>query len=83
MSLSALPGEGLVGVAASRKIGSHARRNRVKRRIREIARLAHGSLKGLDTVVIAKTAADGAGFEELQNEFLELIDELERRWEKR
>lgn len=83
MTLSALPGEGLVGVAASRKIGSHARRNRVKRRIREIARLVHERLKGLDTVVIAKTAADGAGFEELQSEFLELIDELERRWEKR
>lgn len=80
--LSALPGEGAVGVGTSKKIGCHARRNRVKRRIREAARSLHSRLEEWDSVVIAKASAAEAGLEELKDEFSELIDELERRWEK-
>ena len=51
--------EGRLGLAVSkRQIRSAARRNRVKRRIRESFRRARGRLGGLDVVVLTKRGVD-------------------------
>jgi ribonuclease P protein component len=77
-----LSGSGAVGVATARKIGCHARRNRVRRRVREVARLNLPKFSSWDSVIVAKVSADQAEFESITKDLTQLIDELERRWEK-
>lgn len=77
-----LSGTGAVGVTTARKIGNRARRNRVRRRVREVARLNHTKFSNWDSVIVAKASADHAEFEAICNDLAQLIDELERRWEK-
>jgi ribonuclease P protein component len=62
------------GVTVSRRIGSSVRRNRVKRRIREIQRLNRARLlPAYDIVTIAKRGARTATYAELESEFLNLV----------
>jgi ribonuclease P protein component len=77
-----LPGTGHVGVTTSKSIGSRARRNRTKRRIREAARIHGDRLATKDSIVLGRNSAEKAPFEDVARNLGELIDELERRWEK-
>lgn len=69
-------------MTTSRKIGNRARRNRVKRRIREAARSHQLRLANWDSVILARESADNADFKRITGDLGELINELERRWEK-
>jgi ribonuclease P protein component len=61
------------GFITSRKIGNAVRRNRVRRRLREIVRKNQPRLCGkIWIVIIAKTAAAGATFQALEDEWLRL-----------
>jgi ribonuclease P protein component len=60
-------GHDRLGVIASRRVGGATRRNRAKRRIREIFRLQQSTpRRGLDFVVIARTEIAAAPFEAVQ-----------------
>jgi len=75
--LGVLKGQGAVaariGIITSRRVGGAVERNRVRRRIREIARHARPQLaSGVWMVVIAKSSAVRAAFDELRNEWTSL-----------
>jgi len=58
----------------SRKVGNAVKRNRVKRKIKEIQRLNRNeTTAGSDIVVIARQAAANARFGELETEYMKLI----------
>ena len=79
--IHALPGTGLVGIATSREIGSHARRNRQKRRAAEALRgLDEGLLQGVDVAVTVKPAAGSKSLAEMQEELRFLVAEVRARW---
>ena len=79
--LHALQGAGLLGIAISRQIGCHARRNRLKRRVREAIRsIDLAPADGLDIAVTVKTAANEAGFQRLRDELQCLVTEMQARW---
>ena len=55
-----------VGIVVGRRVGNAVARNRVKRRIREVARLVHQRLQpGNDVVFIARPSAAQASFDEI------------------
>ncbi len=61
------------GLTVSRKLGNAVKRNRVRRRIREIERIHMRRIKtGFDVVAIARGRARDAGFNEMKEEYLEL-----------
>ena len=60
-----------LGITVSKKLGHAVQRNLVRRRIREIYRLHEGELRaGVDIVVVARTAAVEASYQELQRDLL-------------
>lgn len=62
-----------VGLAVSRRIGGAVVRNRIKRRLRALARpLAEGSQAGKDVVIVARSAAIEAGADSLRQEMNEV-----------
>ena len=62
------------GVTVSKKNGNAAKRNRIKRRIREIQRLNRYLVPpGRDVIVIAKREASEASFEQMKAEYNQLI----------
>lgn len=62
-----------IGLITSRRIGGAVVRNRVRRRLREIARMARPGLRGnLWLVLIARKNAAEAPFQSLQREWLQL-----------
>lgn len=67
-----------VGFTVSRKVGNAVVRNRVRRRLREVARLvipAHARAD-LDYVLVGRQAAIGREFELLRQELLQALKRL-------
>ena len=65
--------ESRFGITVSRKTGNAVTRSRIKRKLREIQRLARSRVAtGSDIVVIARRPASGALYKELEHEYLEL-----------
>ena len=63
------------GFVTSRALGSAAKRNRVRRRLREIVRKHQGRLeRGSWLVTIARQSAARATYQQLQAEWLRLAD---------
>lgn len=63
-----------LGLTASRKVGGAVVRNRAKRRLREVVRgyiksQGEGALKGMDIVIIARTACATVPYETLVADF--------------
>ena len=62
-----------VGITVSKKLGKAHVRNRVRRRLREVYRLNEESfLPGWDLVVVARTRAVDASFDQLTRAYLAL-----------
>lgn len=70
-----------VGFTASRRVGNAVRRNRARRRLKEVARLhlpLHG-LVGYDHVLVARVAAADRPFAELVDDFVEACERARHR----
>ena len=81
--LSAGPGDGRVGIATSKKIGCHARRNREKRRGREAIRALRGELKPhLNYVLVILPAAESVGEASRVEDLRVLLTKVNRRWDE-
>ncbi len=66
-----------LGITAGVRLGCAVRRNRVRRRIREIYRTNEEKFRtGLDLVVVARTRAVYASYSELEGSFLTLMRRL-------
>ena len=66
-----------LGFTVGKKVGCAVRRNRVRRRLREIYRLHEGELnQGYDIVVVARVKAVYAKYGQLEKSFLSLADKL-------
>ena len=73
-----------MGYTVSSKLGGAVVRNRVRRRLREIARLNAPALKtGWDIVVIARARAVGAEYAELDRAYRDACEKLELLREER
>ncbi|MBI4446022.1 MAG: ribonuclease P protein component [Acidobacteria bacterium] len=71
-----------LGVTVSRKLGKPVRRNRIKRRLREIFRMQKDVLAvPCDLVVNAKRSAGTASFEELSTQFVHALQKWMRKRE--
>ena len=69
--------ENRLGLTVGTKVGKAVRRNKVRRRLREIYRLHEDRiLPGFDVVVVARTKAAFASYSQLQRDFLRLLDKL-------
>lgn len=68
-----------VGFTVSRKVGNAVVRNRVRRRLREVARLEipGRARTGLDFVLVGRQAALGRDFTALRRELHEALKRLE------
>jgi len=70
-----------VGFTASRRVGNAVRRNRARRRLREIARLhlpSHG-LAGHDHVLVARRSAVDRSFARMVDEFVDACAQARSR----
>lgn len=73
-----------MGYTVSAKLGGAVVRNRVRRRLREIARLNAPALKtGWDIVVVARSRAVGAEYAELDRAYRDACEKLELLREER
>ncbi len=68
---------GRFGFAISSRLGGAVVRNRIRRRLRESARRIDA--RGLDVVVIARTGAAQASFQELDRTLTQLLRRLHER----
>jgi ribonuclease P protein component len=65
-----------IGLITSRRVGGAVERNRIRRRFREIVRLARPGLQhALWLVLIARKHAGGATFQALEREWLQLAEQ--------
>ena len=70
-------GENRLGYTVSVKLGHAVRRNRIRRRLREIYRLNSPALKqGWDIVVVARQRCVGADYHKMDAAFLRACREL-------
>ena len=69
-----------VGFTATKKIGNAVVRNRVKRRLRELARLqlASAARPGHDYVLIGRASSFGRGFPDLEKDLVSALKRLHR-----
>ena len=66
-----------LGITVSTKLGKAVRRNRVRRRLREIYRLnEHRFLRGVNIVVAARVRSTTASYRELEVSFLSACGKL-------
>ena len=66
-----------LGITTGVKLGNAVKRNRVRRRIRELYRTnEHRFFSGYDIVVVARTRAVFARYAELERSFLQLMRRL-------
>lgn len=66
-----------IGITVSTKLGKAVVRNRVRRRIREIYRLAEDRfLPGTELVVVARVRAVRASYQQLEKAFLDACGKL-------
>lgn len=66
-----------LGITAGKKLGGAVARNRAKRRIRELFRVAQSSLKQeLDVCIVARTYTITAPHEKLENDFYSSMKKL-------
>jgi len=66
-----------LGLSVSKKVGSAVKRNKVRRRLKEVFHSSVERLSGdLDFVISARPAAGEATFEELNEEFLRSLRRL-------
>ncbi len=71
-----------LGVTVSAKLGKAVVRNRVRRRLREIYRLAQPEMKqGYDMILVARSRAVGASYRELERAYRRVCEKL-GLWEK-
>ena len=71
-----------LGLTVGKKVGCAVRRNRVRRRLREIYRLHEEEFRpGWDIVVVARVKSAYAGYRQLEKSFLSLSDKLGLRRE--
>lgn len=69
--------ENRVGITTGKKLGKAVTRNRVRRRLREIYRLHEGEfIPGYDIVVVARSQAVDASFQQLTQAYLSSADKL-------
>ena len=67
-----------VGFTVSTKLGKAVKRNRVRRRLREIYRLHETELaRGADLVIVARGRAVGATYRQLESAFLYACGKLD------
>ncbi len=72
--------ESRLGVVASRKTGKAHVRNRIKRRMRELFRTnRHIMSSSMDIVVIARRTITKHSFNQIKQDFCEMLDEANRR----
>ncbi len=72
-------GKPRLGLSVSKKVGTAVKRNRVRRRLKEIFRAsAVGLPDDLDFVISARPSASEASFEELRGEFLRSLRKLKK-----
>ena len=68
-----------MGLSVSRKVGTSVKRNKVRRRLKEVFRSSAIELPDdLDFVISARPAAVEASFEELNEEFLRSLRKLNK-----
>ena len=71
-------GNNRLGVTVSAKLGHAVVRNRVRRRLREIFRLAQPEMKqGYDIIIVARSRAVTASYRELNAAYLRMCEKLE------
>ena len=69
-----------LGLSVSRRVGNAVKRNKVRRRLKEIFRALVTSLPdGADFVIVARSPAAEASFEELKDEFLRFVLRLNEK----
>ena len=67
-----------VGITVSTKLGCAVKRNRARRRLRELFRLAQPGMKqGYDVILVARTRAVSVPHEKLKADFDRAIAQLE------
>ncbi len=65
-----------VGVAVSRRLGGAVQRNRLKRIVKEAYRANEAGLRqGLDLVLLPRSRAKAASFQEVKDELLGILSE--------
>lgn len=71
-------GQNRLGITVSAKLGHAVTRNRIRRRFREIFRLAQPEMKqGFDVVLVARSRAVAASYQELDRTFRRLCGKLD------
>jgi ribonuclease P protein component len=76
-------GKARVGISTPKKIGCHARRNRLKRRLREAVKVNVNLLSNdLDTVILGKVDAESASFSEICADISQTLARANELWEK-
>ncbi len=72
-------GSSRLGLSVSKKVGGAVKRNKVRRRLKEIFRSSVKSLPNdADFVISARPSAAEASFEELNDEFLKSLHRLRK-----